>query len=84
VDIRANDVPAGISTEDHAAGLESSLANLATYLKRWPRVGASEVRRLAALAVGLVRLEAIGAPAAGQKWPKLIVVATSLRSLFSW
>jgi uncharacterized protein YndB with AHSA1/START domain len=34
VDIRADDVPAGISAEDHAAGLESSLANLATYLKR--------------------------------------------------
>ena len=32
VDIRAEDVPAGISADDHAAGLESSLANLATYL----------------------------------------------------
>ena len=34
VDIRAEDVPAGISAEDHAAGLGSSLANLATYLGR--------------------------------------------------
>ena len=32
VDIRADDVPAGISAEDHAAGLSSSLANLASYL----------------------------------------------------
>jgi uncharacterized protein YndB with AHSA1/START domain len=34
VDIRADDVPAGISADDHAAGLRSSLANLATYLER--------------------------------------------------
>jgi uncharacterized protein YndB with AHSA1/START domain len=34
VDIRADDVPAGISAEDHAAGLASSLANLAAYLER--------------------------------------------------
>ncbi len=34
VDIRADDVPAGISAEDHAAGLASSLANLAHYLGR--------------------------------------------------
>lgn len=34
VDIRADDVPAGISAEDHAAGLASSLANLATYLEQ--------------------------------------------------
>jgi uncharacterized protein YndB with AHSA1/START domain len=33
VEIRANNVPAGISAEDHAAGLASSLANLATYLE---------------------------------------------------
>ena len=32
VDIRADDVPAGISAEDHAAGIASSLANLAAYL----------------------------------------------------
>jgi len=32
VDIRAEDAPAGISADDHAAGLSSSLANLATYL----------------------------------------------------
>jgi uncharacterized protein YndB with AHSA1/START domain len=34
VDIRADDVPAGISPEDHAAGLASSLANLAKHLER--------------------------------------------------
>lgn len=34
VEIRADDVPAGISADDHAAGLESSLANLAAYLER--------------------------------------------------
>ena len=33
VDITADDVPDGISAEDHAAGLESSLANLATYVE---------------------------------------------------
>lgn len=33
VDIRADDVPAGISAEDHAAGLASSLANLAAYVE---------------------------------------------------
>ncbi|MGH3498344.1 MAG: SRPBCC family protein [Nocardioidaceae bacterium] len=33
VDIRAEDVPTGISAEDHAAGLGSSLANLAAYLE---------------------------------------------------
>lgn len=33
VEIRADDVPAGISPEDHAAGLASSLANLATFLE---------------------------------------------------
>lgn len=32
VEIRADDVPAGISAEDHAAGLASSLANLASHL----------------------------------------------------
>jgi uncharacterized protein YndB with AHSA1/START domain len=34
VDIRADDVPDGISAEDHAAGLRSSLDNLAAYLNR--------------------------------------------------
>ena len=34
VDIRADDVPSGISAEDHAAGLASSLANLAAHLER--------------------------------------------------
>ncbi|HEX9968766.1 MAG TPA: SRPBCC family protein [Acidimicrobiales bacterium] len=34
VDITADDVPDGISAEDHAAGLASSLANLARYLER--------------------------------------------------
>ncbi len=33
VDITAVDVPDGISPQDHAAGLTSSLANLADYLK---------------------------------------------------
>jgi uncharacterized protein YndB with AHSA1/START domain len=32
VEIRANDVPAGISADDHAAGLASSLDNLAAYV----------------------------------------------------
>jgi uncharacterized protein YndB with AHSA1/START domain len=31
--IRADNVPAGISADDHAAGLASSLANLAAYLE---------------------------------------------------
>jgi uncharacterized protein YndB with AHSA1/START domain len=34
VDIRADGVPTGISAEDHAAGLASSLANLAAHLER--------------------------------------------------
>ena len=34
VDIRADDVPDGITTEDHAAGLASSLANLAAHLEK--------------------------------------------------
>ena len=34
VDITADDVPDGISEEDHAAGLASSLANLATHLEQ--------------------------------------------------
>jgi uncharacterized protein YndB with AHSA1/START domain len=34
VEIRADNVPHGISAEDHAAGLASSLANLAAYLER--------------------------------------------------
>jgi uncharacterized protein YndB with AHSA1/START domain len=33
VDIRAEDVPPGISAEAHAAGLNSSLANLGAYLE---------------------------------------------------
>lgn len=32
VDIRAENVPAGISAEDHATGLRSSLENLAAYV----------------------------------------------------
>ena len=32
VEIKAEDVPAGISPDDHAAGMASSLANLARYL----------------------------------------------------
>lgn len=34
VDITATDVPDGISEEDHATGLASSLANLAIYLEQ--------------------------------------------------
>ncbi|MEV4175749.1 SRPBCC family protein [Nonomuraea sp. NPDC049709] len=34
VDIVADDVPDGISAEDHAEGLASSLANLAAYVER--------------------------------------------------
>lgn len=34
LELRADDVPAGISAEDHVAGLSSSLANLASYLER--------------------------------------------------
>jgi hypothetical protein len=34
VDIRADDVPDGISAADHAAGLSSSLDNLAAYVER--------------------------------------------------
>ena len=33
VEIRADDVPAGITREDHAAGMESSLANLAAFVE---------------------------------------------------
>lgn len=33
VDITADDVPEGISAEDHATGLASSLANLAAYVE---------------------------------------------------
>jgi hypothetical protein len=33
VSIVAQDVPDGVSAEDHAAGLASSLANLAAYLE---------------------------------------------------
>ena len=34
VEFRADDVPDGISADDHAAGLTSSLANLAAYVER--------------------------------------------------
>ncbi|MFI7482300.1 SRPBCC family protein [Kocuria sp. M1R5S2] len=34
VEVRADDVPAGISAADHAAGLASSLANLARHVER--------------------------------------------------
>ena len=36
VDIRADQVPDGISAEDHAAGLASSLTNLAAYVQQGP------------------------------------------------
>jgi uncharacterized protein YndB with AHSA1/START domain len=39
VEVRADDVPPGISADDHAAGMKSSLANLAAYLARPPRAG---------------------------------------------
>jgi uncharacterized protein YndB with AHSA1/START domain len=32
IEMRADDVPPGISADDHVAGMTSSLANLATYL----------------------------------------------------
>ncbi len=34
VEFRADDVPDGVTAEDHAAGLTSSLANLAAYVER--------------------------------------------------
>ena len=34
IDITADDVPDGISAEDHATGLALSLANLAEYVER--------------------------------------------------
>jgi uncharacterized protein YndB with AHSA1/START domain len=34
LEVVADDVPDGISAEDHAAGIASSLANLATHLER--------------------------------------------------
>jgi len=37
MDVRAEQVPAGISAEDHAAGLASSLANLAAYVEQYAR-----------------------------------------------
>src|SRR3954468_12303233 len=39
IEIRAEDVPEGISADDHAAGLRSSLENLAAYLERRMRPG---------------------------------------------
>lgn len=36
VDVKAEDVPSGISAEDHAVGLESSLANLAAHVEGFP------------------------------------------------
>jgi uncharacterized protein YndB with AHSA1/START domain len=52
VDIRVDDVPAGISAKDHAAGLASSLANLATYLEQLMEAGRTEVQA-SARAAGL-------------------------------
>jgi len=34
VEIRADDVPSGITPEDHVAGMASSLANLAAFLEK--------------------------------------------------
>jgi len=39
VDIRAEDVPVGISADDHAVGLASSLANLEVYVQQGPTDG---------------------------------------------
>ena len=39
MDIRADDVPVGISAEDHAVGLASSLANLDAYVQQGSRGG---------------------------------------------
>jgi uncharacterized protein YndB with AHSA1/START domain len=36
VEIRADDVPAGITPTDHAAGMRSSLANLAAFVEAGP------------------------------------------------
>jgi uncharacterized protein YndB with AHSA1/START domain len=39
VEIRADDVPSGITSEDHATGMQSSLANLTAFVeKRRPEV----------------------------------------------
>ena len=51
MDIRAEQVPDGISAEDHAAGLASSLANLAAYVEPTAvpgsrRLAKSDVSRL--------------------------------------
>lgn len=35
VEVTVEDVPDGVSAEDHATGLDSSLANLARYLEGW-------------------------------------------------
>lgn len=35
--VQADAVPPGISADDHAAGMNSSLANLAAFLTRSPR-----------------------------------------------
>jgi len=39
VEIRAEDVPPGVSPEDHAQGLAASLSNLASYLAAHPSAG---------------------------------------------
>jgi predicted GNAT family N-acyltransferase/uncharacterized protein YndB with AHSA1/START domain len=39
VDMRADDVPSGISAEDHAAGMASSLANLDAYVQQGSEEG---------------------------------------------
>jgi len=41
IEFRADDVPAGISAEDHAAGLTSSLANLAQHVETGRSSGAA-------------------------------------------
>jgi uncharacterized protein YndB with AHSA1/START domain len=46
VDIVAEDVPDGISAEDHAAGLSSSLAKLAAYVGQVTAEGARSLRHV--------------------------------------
>jgi len=43
VEIRADDVPEGISAQDHETGMTSSLANLDAYVTGAPRAGTGQV-----------------------------------------
>lgn len=44
VEIIADNVPDGISADDHAAGLASSLANLARFVESFPILNPSQIR----------------------------------------